>query len=60
MRTKGKISHWNEEKGYGFITPASGAKQVFVHLSAFSPAADPIIWLFSKLSAMLKSLKDVP
>jgi cold shock CspA family protein len=36
MRTKGKITHWNEEKDYGFITPASGAKRVFVHLSAFS------------------------
>ena len=36
MRTPGKITHWNAEKGYGFITPASGAKQVFVHISAFS------------------------
>jgi len=35
-RTQGKITHWNEEKGYGFITPAAGAKQVFVHISAFS------------------------
>lgn len=36
MRMKGKITHWNEAKGFGFITPASGAKQVFVDLSAFS------------------------
>ena len=35
MRTQGKITHWNEEKGYGFITPSTGAKQVFVHISAF-------------------------
>jgi len=35
MRTQGKITHWNEEKGYGFITPTSGAKQVFVHIRAF-------------------------
>ncbi|MDX2428615.1 MAG: cold shock and DUF1294 domain-containing protein [Xanthomonadales bacterium] len=35
MRTQGKISHWNEEKGYGFITPTSSAKQVFVHIRAF-------------------------
>lgn len=35
MRTKGKITHWNQEKGYGFITPSAGAKQVFVHISAF-------------------------
>jgi uncharacterized membrane protein YsdA (DUF1294 family)/cold shock CspA family protein len=36
MRTQGKITYWNEEKGYGFITPAAGAKQVFVHIRAFS------------------------
>jgi len=35
MRTQGKITHWNEQKGYGFITPAKGAKQVFVHVRAF-------------------------
>ena len=35
MRTQGKITHWNEEKAYGFITPASGAKEVFVHIRAF-------------------------
>ncbi len=35
MRTNGKITHWNADKGYGFITPSSGAKQVFVHVRAF-------------------------
>ena len=35
MRKRGKITNWNEEKGYGFITPASSAKQVFVHIRAF-------------------------
>jgi uncharacterized membrane protein YsdA (DUF1294 family)/cold shock CspA family protein len=35
MRTQGKITHWNAEEGFGFITPASGAKQVFVHIRAF-------------------------
>jgi uncharacterized membrane protein YsdA (DUF1294 family)/cold shock CspA family protein len=34
-RIPGKITHWNEEKGYGFITPSSGANQVFVHIRAF-------------------------
>lgn len=41
MRTKGKITHWNEEKGYGFITPASGAREVFVHIRAFSNRHKP-------------------
>ena len=35
MRIKGKITHWNREKGYGFITPSTGAKQVFLHITAF-------------------------
>ena len=41
MRTQGKITHWNEQKGYGFITPASGAKQVFVHISSFGNRQNP-------------------
>ena len=36
MRIKGKITHWNPDKAYGFITPASGAKEVFVHVKAFA------------------------
>ena len=35
MRTQGKITHWNGQKGYGFITPSKGEKQVFVHISSF-------------------------
>ena len=35
MTTKGKITHWNDKKGYGFITPDAGAKEVFVRISAF-------------------------
>jgi uncharacterized membrane protein YsdA (DUF1294 family)/cold shock CspA family protein len=41
MRTQGKITHWNEEKGYGFIVPSSGAKQVFVHIRAFKNRQKP-------------------
>lgn len=36
MRTKGTIASWNEGKGYGFISPISGGKQMFVHINAFS------------------------
>lgn len=35
MRTKGKIASWNDEKGFGFITPNAGGKRVFIHIKAF-------------------------
>jgi len=35
MRSKGKITSWNDEKGFGFITPGTGGKQVFVHINSF-------------------------
>jgi uncharacterized membrane protein YsdA (DUF1294 family)/cold shock CspA family protein len=35
MRTKGKITSWNDEKGFGFITPFDGKRRVFVHIKAF-------------------------
>jgi uncharacterized membrane protein YsdA (DUF1294 family)/cold shock CspA family protein len=36
MRTKGKITSWNEEKGFGFILPVAGGKQIFIHIKAFN------------------------
>ena len=33
MRIKGHITTWNDEKGFGFITPDDGGKQVFIHIS---------------------------
>lgn len=35
MINKGKITSWNDDKGYGFITPNSGESLVFAHIKAF-------------------------
>lgn len=40
MRTQGKITYWNDEKGYGFITPDTKADRVFVHIRAFGPRVE--------------------
>lgn len=35
MRHVGRIADWNDEKGYGFVTPNGGGERAFVHIKAF-------------------------
>jgi uncharacterized membrane protein YsdA (DUF1294 family)/cold shock CspA family protein len=41
-REKGVLVDWNDDRGFGFITPASRGSRVFVHVSAFPRSRRPV------------------
>ena len=39
MRLAGRISNWNDDKGFGFVVPHDGGARAFVHIKAFQMSA---------------------
>lgn len=37
MKLQGKISNWNDDRGFGFVEPNGGGERAFVHIKAFNP-----------------------
>ncbi len=35
MRIDGTLTKWNDDRGFGFVTPIQGGPEVFAHISAF-------------------------
>lgn len=38
MRLQGRLSQWDDDKGFGFVTPNGGGDRAFVHIKAFERA----------------------
>ncbi len=46
---EGRLTKWNDERGFGFIQPIDGSKEVFLHISALDrgirrPQVGDMIW----------------
>ncbi len=43
MRLNGTVKFFNHSKGYGFIAPDDGGKDVFVHITALERSGVPAL-----------------
>lgn len=44
MRLQGKISEWNDARGFGFVQPNGGGERCFVHIRASPHVIDARCW----------------
>jgi CspA family cold shock protein len=54
MRQHGTVKFFNAAKGYGFIAPNDGGKDVFVHITAVQQSGIPELAEGTKLSFELQ------
>jgi CspA family cold shock protein len=52
----GLVKWFNADKGFGFITPADGSKDVFVHFSAIQSNNFRTLEEGQKLSSLLRTV----
>lgn len=54
MRTTGTLKFFNGAKGFGFITPADGSRDVFVHASALEASGIAVLNEGDRVSFILE------
>ena len=60
MRQNGTVKFFNQAKGYGFVSPDDGGKDVFVHVTAVQRSGIPELNEGTKISFEVQADKRGP